>query len=130
MRRRFVLRPDGLGGFRLVELDLEAPRGPSLAPYIASDIQPYRSMRTGEMIQGRAQHREHLARFGLIEVGNERAPFEAPRPPPGPAPGEIALDVKRQLARDPGERRAEAEEVLRGAGYEAPAVERILASGN
>lgn len=41
------------------------------APMIAADIQPYRSMATGEMIQGRAEHREHLRKNHLIEVGNE-----------------------------------------------------------
>ena len=48
---------------------------------VRSDIAPYRSMRTGETIAGRVQHREHLQRHGLVEVGNERAPFTAPRPP-------------------------------------------------
>jgi len=42
MRRRYVLRPDGNGGFRLVELDLEAPPRPSVAPMVISDILPYR----------------------------------------------------------------------------------------
>jgi hypothetical protein len=28
-------------------------------------------MATGELVGGRAQHREHLKRNGLIEVGNE-----------------------------------------------------------
>jgi len=43
----------------------------STAPYILGDIQPYQSMVTGEMIQGRRQHREHLKSHNLIEVGNE-----------------------------------------------------------
>jgi hypothetical protein len=122
MRRRFVMR-----GGRLVELDLETPRPPSVAPMIIGDIEPYRSMRTGEIITGRAQHREHLALYGLVEVGNEWEAFSRPqRPPPGPEPGEVAAEVKRQLERDPGERRAEAERVLQGAGYAGPQVERIL----
>lgn len=41
------------------------------APMITADIQPYRSMVTGERIAGRAQHREHLHRHGCVEVGNE-----------------------------------------------------------
>jgi hypothetical protein len=122
MRRRYVMR-----GGELVELDLEAPPRPSLAPMVISDIRPYRSMRTGEMITGRAQHREHLNRHGLTEVGNERAAFAA-RPPVGPAPGEIGQEIKRQLARDPGERRAEANQVLREAGYQGPQIDRILKS--
>lgn len=40
-------------------------------PYIIGDIQPYRSMQTGEMITSRSQHRAHLRQHGLIEVGNE-----------------------------------------------------------
>ena len=38
---------------------------------IMPDIQPYKSMVTGEMIGGRAQHREHMIRHNLIEIGNE-----------------------------------------------------------
>lgn len=111
---------------RLIELDLEAPRPPPKAPMVISDIAPYRSMRTGEVIKGRAQHREHLRAHGLIEIGNEWTAFSAPRPDPGPAKGEIAQEIKRQLAREPGERHAEAESVLRGAGYDGPAIDRII----
>jgi hypothetical protein len=119
MRRRFVWRAG-----RLVELDLEAPPPPPVVPYMRTDIAPYRSMRTGEVISGRAQHREHLRRYGLTEVGNEKAPFTAPRPLADA--GDIVADVKRELARDPGERRAIAETALRGAGYQTPQIERIL----
>lgn len=45
--------------------------GETNAPYIQADIQPYKSMVTGEVIQGRSQHRAHLKSHGLIEVGNE-----------------------------------------------------------
>lgn len=38
---------------------------------ISTDYQPYRSMVTGEVIQGRAQHREHMKKHGLVEIGNE-----------------------------------------------------------
>ena len=38
---------------------------------VMTDIQPYQSMATGELVGGRAQNREHLKRNGLIEVGNE-----------------------------------------------------------
>lgn len=41
------------------------------APYIAPDIQPYKSMVTGEMITSRSQHRSHLKQHNMIEVGNE-----------------------------------------------------------
>ncbi len=48
------------------------------APMVIADIQPYRSMATGEFIQGRRQHRDHLKRHGLIELGNE-SPTMHPR---------------------------------------------------
>ena len=35
------------------------------------DIQPYKSMATGEMITSRSQHREHLKEHRLNEIGNE-----------------------------------------------------------
>jgi hypothetical protein len=41
------------------------------APYIAPDIQPYKSMITGEMITSRSKHKEHLKDHGMVEVGNE-----------------------------------------------------------
>jgi hypothetical protein len=54
------------------------------APMVIADIQPYRSMATGEMIGGRAQHKEHLKRHGLIELGNEKiTPKKAPEAPTG-----------------------------------------------
>jgi hypothetical protein len=126
MRRKFVLRPDGQGGYQLVEIDMEAPPRPSLAPAVHGDIGGYRSMRTGEWISSRSEHREHLHRYGLTEVGNELATVMRRPEIAGPAPGEVAEEVQRQLQRDPGERRAEAETVLRRAGYEGPQVERIL----
>lgn len=42
-----------------------------LAPMVIPDIQPYKSMATGEMITSRSRHREHLRQHGLVEVGNE-----------------------------------------------------------
>jgi hypothetical protein len=39
---------------------------------IMMDIQPYKSMVTGEMITGKRAHREHLRKHNLIEVGNEQ----------------------------------------------------------
>lgn len=127
MRQRYVMRRDAAGELRLVAVETLAPhrvaRSELEAPMVISDIAPYRSMRTGEIITNRAQHREHLRQYGLVEVGNE---WVEPRREAGPAPGEIAADIKRELARDPGERRAIAETVLRGAGYDGPTVERVV----
>lgn len=42
------------------------------APHVVADIQPYKSMITGEMITSRSQHRAHLKAHGMVEVGNEK----------------------------------------------------------
>ena len=42
-----------------------------LAPVVRGDIQPYRSMVTGEIIEGRSQHRNHLKTHNVVEVGND-----------------------------------------------------------
>lgn len=44
------------------------------APMIMSDITPYRSALTGELIPSRSVHRAHLRAHNCIEVGNERLP--------------------------------------------------------
>lgn len=41
------------------------------APSVMPDIQPYRSMATGEMITSRSQHRNHLKSRGLVEIGDQ-----------------------------------------------------------
>ena len=58
---------------------------PQAGFYVVGDINPYKSMITGEMIQGRAHHRAHLRQHGCIEVGNEmdKRPQKAFVPPPG-----------------------------------------------
>lgn len=51
------------------------------APMVLNDIAPYQSMVTGEYINSRSRHREHLKDHGCIEVGNEKLspkPMEAP----------------------------------------------------
>ena len=40
-------------------------------PEIMPDIQPYRSMVTGEIITSRSKHRQHLKDHGMVEVGND-----------------------------------------------------------
>lgn len=42
------------------------------APMIAVDIPAYRATATGQMIEGRAQHREYLRKNDLVEIGNEK----------------------------------------------------------
>lgn len=58
----------------------------SVAGYVIPDIQPYRSMQTGEVIGGRKQHRDHLKQHGLIEVGNEKLPPRKQTPMPDLVP--------------------------------------------
>ncbi len=41
------------------------------APLVMGDIKPYKSMIDGTLIEGRAQHREHLRRHGCVELGND-----------------------------------------------------------
>lgn len=41
------------------------------APMVTVDIGEYRSIVTGEQINGRRQHKEHLKKHGLHEIGNE-----------------------------------------------------------
>lgn len=53
------------------------------APMVSPDIQPYRSMIDGRIINSRSAHREHLRAHGCIEVGNEKLASKKPEPPPG-----------------------------------------------
>ena len=41
-------------------------------PQIMRDIEPYKSMITGEMITSRSVHRTHLRDHRCIEIGNEK----------------------------------------------------------
>lgn len=57
---------------------------------VMGDIQPYRSMVTGEMINSRSQHREHLKAHRLVEVGNETKYLK-------PKPKELPPGLKRRI---------------------------------
>jgi hypothetical protein len=54
----------------------------SPAPMVMGDIEPYRSVVTGEQIGGRAQHRAHLKAHDLVEMGNETPRGNVPTPLP------------------------------------------------
>lgn len=41
------------------------------AARVIEDIKPYKSMVTGEMITSRSEHRDHLKKHRLVEIGNE-----------------------------------------------------------
>jgi hypothetical protein len=77
MRQRYIQDRETL---QLVPVDADYIAEPKASGMLLiPDIQPYRSMQTGEMIQGRMQHREHLRRHNLIEIGNE---YVKPKPLP------------------------------------------------
>lgn len=67
-RSRWIYKTDG-SVIQVSDNYLPEPR----SALIMGDISPYKSMITGEMIQGRRQHREHLKQHNCIEVGNEFA---------------------------------------------------------
>lgn len=53
---------------------------------VIGDIEPYQSMADGSMVMGRAEHREHLKRHRLIEVGDQQhhlKPYGQYKSPPG-----------------------------------------------
>lgn len=51
--------------------------------YVIPDMEAYRCIATDQMVDGRAQHREHVRRNNFIEVGTEsiEAPEHKPLPP-------------------------------------------------
>jgi len=53
------------------------------APMVMGDIQPYKSMIDGTIVNSRSRHREHLKTHGCLEVGNEKLMAKKPEPPPG-----------------------------------------------
>ena len=54
------------------KLELDAKGSYKAGFEVISDIEPYKSMATGEMITSRSTHRNHLKERGLVEVGNEQ----------------------------------------------------------
>ena len=61
----------------LYEKGTEPVRVHSVMP----DIAPYRSMITGEIIESRSEHREHLCKHGYQEVGNDSSLYKVPNIP-------------------------------------------------
>jgi hypothetical protein len=90
VRRRFVQRNGEL--LEVVDGYISTPRSADVMP----DIQPYKSMVTGEMIESRAQHREHLKKYGLREVGNE-VKHISQRPLPDVAPQQRKELIREQV---------------------------------
>lgn len=74
MKRKWIYPSDGSEPFEVEVSYVPAPR-----VHVRGDIQPYRSMVTGEIIESRSQHRAHLKQHGKVEIGNE-----LPKAPPPP----------------------------------------------
>lgn len=49
-------------------------------PQVVRDLQPYRSMIDGTVIDGRKRHRDHLRAHGCVEVGNDTTHLKARTP--------------------------------------------------
>lgn len=80
-RRRYIQHPVTL---ELIPAEEYVRPGCEAGYYVMGDIQPYQSMVTGETIEGRRQHREHLRQHNVVEVGNELdkatpKPWEPPK---------------------------------------------------
>lgn len=73
---RFIQDPKT---FELVPAD-QYERPSEAGYYVHADIEPYRSMVTGEVIGSRSTHRAHLRQHQVIEVGNDPAALRAPGP--------------------------------------------------
>ena len=88
-RTTYVLR-----GGELVEKSA-AYVAASSGPHVISDtMDPIRSMADGLLYDSKAVYRRSLRDRGLIEVGNERAPYDQRREfDPGP----VAPDIKRAI---------------------------------
>lgn len=66
---------------------------------IQPDIQPYKSMITGEMIESRSKHREHLQRHGFQEVGNDSSLTKQHAGIPDVAPQQRKELIRSQIDR-------------------------------
>ncbi len=58
----------------------------NVSAMVMVDIQPYKSMIDGTMIESRSKHRSHLKQHNCIEIGNETSHMK-PQKPLTPPPG-------------------------------------------
>ncbi len=72
MRTRYRQTTDAFGNTKLERI-IQADRPHE--PLIQTDIEPYQSMITGEMITSRSHHREHLKQHGAEETGDNMPKF-------------------------------------------------------
>lgn len=67
------------------------------APMVVTDYAPYQSMVTGEMIEGRAAHKEHLRRHNVVEAADMK-PTPKPQTLPGGLKEKVAQAVYQKLS--------------------------------
>jgi hypothetical protein len=91
MRKRYIQDPNP--PYKLIPAEEYQAPEPS-GPFVLGDLQPYQSMVTGEMIEGRRQHREHLKAHNVVEVGNS---FDSATPKPVYQPGRLKETIARQV---------------------------------
>jgi hypothetical protein len=77
-----------------------ALRESAAGPQIVPDIEPYRSMIDGSVIDGRKRHRDHLRAHGCVEVGNDTAHLR----PRTPAPLKSRKESLHRMLADVGDR--------------------------
>ena len=58
--------------------------------YVRDDYKPYQSMVTGELIEGRKAHREHLRKHNLVEAADIKPSMPVPKKD----------NLKEQIARE------------------------------
>ena len=68
---------------------------PMNLPYIRDDVKPYQSMITGEFIEGKKAHREHLKRHNCVEAAD--MPLKTPEKPRDNLKEQIARQVYEKL---------------------------------
>ena len=70
----------------------EYQRADTSGVFVREDYKPYQSQVTGEMIEGRKAHREHLRRHNLVEAADIK-----PSMPPPPRRDELREQIARQV---------------------------------
>lgn len=94
MRERIIYGLDGQGPVAhyidgelvFAREDLPAERNAN-KHHVMPDIQPYRSMIDGSIINSRSQHRAHLKAHGCVEIGNDSSVMQPKVKPLAPPPG-------------------------------------------
>lgn len=87
-RTRYIQDPKT---HKLIPADEYYSAPENTSAYIVADYQPYQSMVTGEYIEGKKAHREHLKRHNLVVAEQNSAR------PQKPASGRLKEQIARQV---------------------------------